>query len=149
MGSSSLRGSSLQTQFLSSPAEVATSVPQRTKQLRYNIESFSIKTAVIEPIESTPEIEDNGHVVAINSLNSERLELIRPVSVFVKKSEQDYIAKIFDFEVSGYGETEAEAIEDLKIDIEETYFDFTDNADRLGPIPKRALLAFKEFIKEK
>ena len=87
--------------------------------------------------------------VEISSLGDEKLELRRNIPVHLEADEDEVIAKFVDAEVTGFGESEYEALDSLKDNMVSLYYELIEDETNLGPIPRRWLTVLKEIIKAK
>ena len=87
--------------------------------------------------------------IIISSLSDERLTLKQPISIYIAKDNGGYIANYYDVEAVGFGDTVSEAINNLKENIIELYFDLVNDINNLGPLPKKWLVTLNEIISEK
>lgn len=99
------------------------------------------------------EIEDlcatiKGQNIFISSLADERLLLKQPIPVHVMEDNGGYIAHYYDVEAVGFGDTVSEALNNLKENITELYFDLISDVDSLGPLPRKWFIILKELIQE-
>jgi len=86
----------------------------------------------------------------IGILEREPYEVIKPFQAVVRVQGEDYIATFFDANLSASGETQAEAIYNLK-DVIVGVFDILDIKDEseLGPGPAQQKKTLQEFIRKK
>lgn len=70
--------------------------------------------------------------VFLSNLNSEKLYLTQPLSVFVEQSEEVTIVSSLDLNLFGYGDTESEAVKDFCESFEELYFSLKRRETRLS-----------------
>ena len=100
--------------------------------------------------------------IPIISLGSEKLLLKKEIPIILTGTyifrepdagryfdRQEYTAKFYDLEITGRGSTGSEAIDNIKKEIEELYFELIDDEANLDPLSKRWLVTFKEIIEEK
>ena len=87
--------------------------------------------------------------IKILSLDDDRLKIIRDIPVLLEIYEDEVIAKFVDVEVSGFGETEYEALDNLKRNIVSIYYELKEDKDSLGPLPQKWLEILKNIIEEK
>lgn len=83
----------------------------------------------------------------IHSLHNKRLELITALSVVIEYDGHQFIAYAPDVDIYGCGDTEYEAMEDLRQSIVELYFDLKD--EKLGRDLQRIFDYLKSIIEEK
>jgi hypothetical protein len=87
--------------------------------------------------------------VPVQSFAPEPIEVIKPISVVVRMASEDFIATFFDANISASGETEVEAVVNLK-DMIAAVFECLDRSlkqNELGPGPKRQLTVLRQFIR--
>ena len=88
-----------------------------------------------------------GIVVPITSFAPEPYDVIRQIIAVVQSSEEGYIAGFFDANVYAFGDTEEEALRNLKSMILDVFDSLSREPDpTLGPEPRRQLAVFREFI---
>ncbi len=102
-----------------------------------------------EKISSTIKEEFAFRRIEISSLGSEKLELTKNITVLLEVYEDEVIAKFIDAEVTGFGETDSEALDSLKNNIISLYFELIEDEDSLGPLPKKWLTVLREIIRQK
>jgi len=79
--------------------------------------------------------QDRSIMVPINSLGTEQYELLRPITVVVTSAQDEFEASFFDANLYGSGDTEEEAISDLKVVIVEAFERLSALEDeKLGPL---------------
>ena len=76
--------------------------------------------------------------IFIDSLRSEKYKLKKPIPINLEHAEAVYIATNYDLELYGYGDSEQEAIEELRNSIIECYEDLKEE-DQLGPLPSKMM----------
>ncbi len=76
-------------------------------------------------------VQDNIRV--LQDLRSPKLRLVAPLFVTVEEQDDVVVASNVDLDVFGYGDTEAEAVDDLRAIIVETYLDLQLDQANLGP----------------
>ncbi len=86
-------------------------------------------------------------LVPIETFAPEPYEVIKPFHVVVRFQDSEYIASFFDANLSASGDTQMEAIVNLK-DIIIAIFDIltTENEEELGPSPLQQKKVLGEFI---
>lgn len=94
------------------------------------------------------ELKINYKSIQIDSLNSDCYVLKRPITITIERDDNSFIANSYDVGLYAVGDTEIEAIDDLKALIVEVYNDLL-GEESLQPIPKRMLLFLKEVIQER
>lgn len=89
-------------------------------------------------------------VVPIQSLAPEPYELIKPIEAVVQLVDDEYIASFFDANLSTGGDTQVEAISNLRDLIVGTFELLTETKDSdLGPGPRQQKAVLKEFVRGK
>lgn len=75
--------------------------------------------------------------IYLEDLKHPELELTRPIPVFLEYDGETAIANYYDTESYGYGESEYEALDELRLELTQTYLDLAEDANRLGPLPQQ------------
>jgi len=75
--------------------------------------------------------------VYLEDLKHPELELIRPIPVFLEYDGEMVIANYYDTESYGYGDSEYEALDDLRLELAQVHLDLAEDADHLGPLPQQ------------
>jgi hypothetical protein len=121
--------------------------PIKTKEIRKFLRKegnqLVISTTIIRQ-EQTIEYKN----IFIDTLHSEVYLLNKAIPVSIEHADQVYIASNYDLELYGYGDTEDEAIDDLRKSIIECYEDLKQEKE-LGPIPSKMFAYYKSIIQEK
>ena len=86
--------------------------------------------------------------IFIDSLNSDRYLLKKRISVTIEYFENTYIATNYDLDIYGYGDSEIEALDELKTLIVEYFEDLKDEKD-LAPLPQKMMTFYREIIRTK
>jgi hypothetical protein len=87
-------------------------------------------------------------VVPITTLAPEPFELLREISVVVQPVEHGYTATFFDANINSSGDTQEEAVSNLKSLVVEIFSDLeSEPAARLGPEPVRQLKVLSMFLR--
>jgi len=68
----------------------------------------------------------------LQDLRSDRVRLVAPLYVTIEEADGVIVASNADLDLFGYGDTESEALQDLREVIEETYWDLKAEQARLG-----------------
>lgn len=84
--------------------------------------------------------------VKIINLGDERIRLKREIPILLEVYNDEVVATFVDAEVTGFGETEAEALDHIKENIVSLYFELIEDENNLGPLPKRWLLVMRDII---
>ena len=82
------------------------------------------------------------------SLRHPQLKLSSPIAVSLEDDGVQIIASAYDLDAFGYGETEGEALDDLRRTITDLYFTLKDDARALGPMPRRVWEYLSDIIEE-
>ncbi|HEX9734731.1 MAG TPA: hypothetical protein VGG06_22390 [Thermoanaerobaculia bacterium] len=86
-------------------------------------------------------------IVPVQVLDDERVSLTRPFYVVVEQTDDNFIATFFDAHISASGETQWEAVDNVKDLVVATFHRLRQApADKLGPIPTRQIAALRHFI---
>jgi hypothetical protein len=90
---------------------------------------------------------DQGAIVPITSLNSDKYALKKPIIVLLNLEGDEYIASFTEAELSRSGESARESIDWLKSSIVSLYDLIKDYAPtKLGPLPARQLRVLGEYL---
>jgi len=89
-------------------------------------------------------------LVPIESFAPEPYKILKPFHVVVRFQDEQYIASFFDANINTSGDTQEEAVSNIKDIIIGTY-ELLDslNEEELGPEPKKRITILREFISEK
>ena len=71
----------------------------------------------------------------MQDLKHHELVLAKPIPVFLEFDNETVIANYYDTESFGYGESEYEALNDLCVELAQTYLDLENDQDYLGKLP--------------
>jgi hypothetical protein len=88
-------------------------------------------------------------IYSIYSLHSSSLKLKEPLACYLEYDKEEVVAFCYDLEIFGYGETETEALEDLRKTVLDLYYELKENKDNLGTLPKRIWNYLSSIIEEK
>ncbi|HID61608.1 MAG TPA: hypothetical protein EYP49_02505 [Anaerolineae bacterium] len=88
------------------------------------------------------------HPLLLYSLRHPQLRLSSPIAVSLEDDGVQVIAAAYDLDVFGYGETEWEALDDLRRTITDLYFTLKDDARALGPMPRRVWEYLSDIIEK-
>ncbi len=86
--------------------------------------------------------------VLVLSLHNPLLKLNEPLIAHLDYDEEGVIAFCYDLDIFGHGDTEGEALEDIRKTISDLYFELESNKDNLGPLPKK-IWEYLSYIVEK
>lgn len=93
--------------------------------------------------------ERRTQFVAIQNLNSKKLELKIPLVVTIEPTDQDtFIVWCEDLNTYGEGEDEEEAKNDFLKNVEELYFDLKKDKEKLGSALEKIWQYMQKIIKE-
>jgi len=84
--------------------------------------------------------------VKVLNLGDERIRLTREIPIQLEIYRDEVIATFIDAEVTGFGETEAEAMDHIKENIVSLYFELIEDENNLGPLPKKWLMVLNDII---
>ncbi len=87
-------------------------------------------------------------VVPVNSLDPEPYELLKGFMAVVQPEDESFVATFFDANINASGETQADAIENLK-DVLITTFQSLENETRLGRGAARRLAILRTIMRKK
>ena len=121
------------------------------KQLQwpqYYIDIHGVETAELrERIERLE--QQQSRIVAIQNLNSDKIELKSPLVVTIEPTNQGgFVFWSEDLNTWGEGRSEEEAKNDFLLSLEELYFDLKQDKDKLGPAMERIWIFFQKMLKE-
>ena len=78
------------------------------------------------------------NVRVVQDLRHPRLMLLAPIYVTVEEQDDVVVVSNADMDIFGYGDTEAEALQDFREVVVETYYDLQTERTRLEPILSRS-----------
>lgn len=114
-------------------------------------EEISKLSEKIEKIETSINNYDSHTIIksTISTLPSEEYSLLQPIDIILKIYEDEVIALIPELEIYGEGETEMEAVKDLKLEILDLYDDMNEmDDDELGEDPKMWKKAINKLVEQ-
>ena len=85
--------------------------------------------------------------VPIQSVAPEPFDLVHAIHVVVQQSGEDFSATFFDANINASGETQEEAVTNLKDLLVATFEALESMPEKLGPGPKRQLAVLKQFLR--
>ena len=89
-------------------------------------------------------------IVPISTLAPTPYTLIRDIPCLVQPADSGFVATFFDANISASGDTQQEALENLKALLVDIYDDLVSEPDeKLGPEPKRQLEVLKTLIRKR
>lgn len=82
---------------------------------------------------------DRAHkkTIYLEDLLHTELKLVHPIPVFIETEGDIVIANYYATESYGYGDTEYEALDDLRLELVNLYEDLSEDVDHLGPLPQK------------
>jgi len=86
--------------------------------------------------------------ILIYSLHHPHLKLREPLAVYLEHDGEQMIAFCYDLDVFGYGDTETEALQDLRQTAADLYFALRDNRNELGPLPEKVWDYMTSIVEE-
>lgn len=98
--------------------------------------AYSFSTTTVGALVFGDSLASSAVSLFIRDLGN-NLVLLEPLAVSVQRSEAQFLAYSFDLDEMGSGETESEALNDLRAAIAESYFLLRDEQDKLGPVQQR------------
>jgi len=75
--------------------------------------------------------------VLIYSLHNPLLKLKEPLVAHFEYDEDGVIVFCYDLDIFGHGDTEGEALEDLRKTISDLFFELENNKGNIGPFPEK------------
>lgn len=119
-----------------------------SKAIRLEDEIKGLKDLLVSDI--LPKITDfnKKKTILLYTLHHPSLKLKEPLSAYLETDPEGIVAYCYDVDVFGHGETESEALEDLRKTITDLYFELEGNKDNLGPYPEK-IWAYLSDVVEK
>ena len=84
--------------------------------------------------------------ILLYSLHNPLLKLKEPLAVYLETDSEGVIAYCYDVDVFGQGDTEGEALEDLRKTISDLYSELEISKDKLGPFPEKICEVLPLFL---
>jgi hypothetical protein len=109
----------------------------------------SLNQRVKEAEQRIAHLEDGGHpsIAVLTDLDPFEYEVAKPIYVSIEPDGVEYLATFTDACIAASGETQADAIENLKDMIVLLYEDLSEEPEgRLGPSPQHQLAVLKRFL---
>ncbi len=75
--------------------------------------------------------------VLVYSLHNPLLKLKEPLVAHLEYDKEGVIAFCYDLDIFGHGDTEGEALEDIRKTIDDLFFELESNKKDLGPFPQK------------
>lgn len=118
------------------------------KGLKLEDEVRGLKDLIIS--ELLPKIGDilERKPILLYSLHSHILKLKEPLAIYLEYDKDQTIAFCYDLDIFGYGETEGEALEDLRKSINDLYYELKENRKVLGLLAKKVWDYLSMIIEE-
>lgn len=89
-----------------------------------------------------------SQIIAVSSFLPEPYEVLQPLFILVTSSEEGFTASFFDVNIHSTGDTEEDALENLKSLILDVYDRLEKTApSALGPEPTRQLARLRSFLR--
>ncbi len=82
------------------------------------------------------------------SLRRPGLRLRNPIAIALEDDGGQVIASAYDLELFGYGETEGEALDDLRHTIVDLYLTLRENVNALGALPEQVWEYLADIVEE-
>jgi len=101
------------------------------------------------PNQIAKSVEDSANSIELKTLDPRPIELIKPIVAGVDLDHGCHIASFSEANISGSGESQADAIEMLKDVIASTYRLLTEKESILGTEPARQLSILRKFVRAK
>lgn len=86
--------------------------------------------------------------ILLYTVYDENLSLSQPVSVSLDHDEEQFIAYTYDLDLFGSGETEGEALDDLRRSIVHLYLTLKENQNNLGKHAKKVWDYLSNIVEE-
>jgi hypothetical protein len=93
--------------------------------------------------------QGNYIVVLVRSLGAEPVQLKSEIAVVVQPTGDDFIATYFDAGISMSGDSQEEAVDNLKALIVDLFESYEEDEAKLGPGPRQQLAALREVIERR
>jgi hypothetical protein len=87
-------------------------------------------------------------LLLLYSLRHPGLRLRNPIAVSLEDDGAQIIASAYDLELFGYGETEGEALDDLRHTIVDLYLTLRENANTLSALPEQVWEYLADTVEE-
>jgi len=153
----SLMPSRQQKQLIASEStdDLAKAFASLAENLRPRIEAdmrLSILEKVVLELRSTVNDLQNRQTITVPliSLEPEPLELIRQIPVVLQPDGDGFMATFFDANINASGDTQTDAVENLKDLIASSFHRFSElGEEKLGPGPRRQFAVLRSLIQKK
>jgi len=94
--------------------------------------------------------QDSGSVVVpLTSLAPDPFEVVGEVRIVVQPTEDGFLASLFDAGISITGDTQEEAVANLRNLLVDVFDELEEDEQRLGPHPARQLAVLRSLIKRR
>jgi hypothetical protein len=87
--------------------------------------------------------------IFVYSLRHPLLRLRSPLAVSLVHDGMQSIAAAYDLDMFGYGDSDSEALDDLRRSVVDLYATLKDNSASLGPLPQRIWEYLSEAVEER
>jgi len=91
--------------------------------------------------------DSQSEVIPITTLAPESVAVLRDIPVVVRPTEDGFLATLFDANIGMTGDTQEEAVENLKALLVDVFEQLEREENQLGPGPQRQLATLRSFIK--
>lgn len=88
-------------------------------------------------------------LVPITTLAPEPFDLLREVPVVVQRTDDGYLATFFDANIGMTGDTQAEAVSNLRLLLVDVFDELETDEARLGPQTARQLAVLRTFMRRR
>jgi hypothetical protein len=114
---------------------------------------FRLKTlekAILELRYAVRRLEERRTIhVPVETLAPDTLVLLKPITIVVQPDDDQFIATFFDANINASGDTQVEAVDNLKATVCSQFRRFSElGEDRLGPGPAKQLATLRGVIRE-
>jgi hypothetical protein len=101
--------------------------------------------------ELTEIVRDTSRIynATIHELGDSRFELTTPLQIVLEEDEEETVARIPELNLYASGDTDNEAINELKQEVIKLYEELESSDKKLGPLPKSWLLTLRKLIVKK
>jgi len=125
-------------------------VPQWEIELLSNIAKLrkSVSNIKHQLDDITEDLKDSSKTynATIYDLNHPRYSLTTPIQVVIIEDEDEIVARMPELNLYATGDTDSEAIYELKQEMIELYEDLNSTDDKLGPLPESWLKTINKLI---
>jgi len=138
-----------QSRSLEEQLRAAFESPQKLNQLCEAVERLETKIDQLLKKLDEASSRTESTLVPIETLAPEPYDLLRPFTIVITKSDEEFEASLFDASVFASGETEEDAVANLKDTLIDTYQMLNElGDDKLGPGPLRQKRVLNKLIRK-